>query len=150
MALHIDCIEINRRGILNIPAPNANKCSAPDRTHFEYEITVECRPVFDAQGFLIDHNDIHAAIEAAAISASCEEILTHLAQAAADALDVHGSQWRKFVLRIRPAFIEAPAWMTLRAVNGSPLGARRSRPAQSWLGSSRIPSELALHQKERD
>jgi len=95
---------INRMGVVSTNHKSHNQCKDVGHKKFEYHARVKVGPKLDKDGFVIDHKDIHAAIEKRFFDgiSSCEEMCRVSAEAIVKACKNHGCKVINVYLRIKP------------------------------------------------
>lgn len=65
---------MHRKGKFRPATTTDNQCRQPGHTQFEYRLTLVTSENLDDNGFIVDHLDVHRAIELAYMAGSCEEM----------------------------------------------------------------------------
>ena len=105
--------KINRTGVVTTNAVSNNQCKAIGHKKFEYHAVVKCGPKLDHNGFVIDHVEIHKAIENCFKNgiSSCEEMCKTCAESIIKACKKHGCKVISVYLKIKPVGKDVKAFM---------------------------------------
>lgn len=105
--------KINRSGVVKTNHTSKNQCKDVGHKKYEYEAKVTVGSKLDKDGFVIDHADIHKAVEKLfkkGIS-SCEMMAHQAAMAIVKACKKHGCKVKKVYVKIKPVGADVKAFM---------------------------------------
>lgn len=105
---------INRSGALRTSAVTENQCKDRGHTEYMYEARVRVGGRLDKNGFVIDHADIHKAVERAFTKmGSCEQLAMASAKQIAKACRRHGCDLKSVYVKVQPVGRDVRAFMEI-------------------------------------
>lgn len=109
----VEVVTINRTGTLIAPSHPDNQCKTVGHESYSYEARVRCSAKLDAQGFVIDHEQVHEAATKAFADhfGSCEQVALAMCRGIAAACDAHGSELIRVEVDLRPIGPDVAAYM---------------------------------------
>lgn len=63
---------VNRSGKIKLDNSDANQCKDVGHQDYSYHVAATCPPRLNPRGFVIDHTDIHNAVQSVREAGSCE------------------------------------------------------------------------------
>lgn len=93
---------IYRKGTFRLRESSDNQCRAVGHQNFAYEVDLTTTSKLDAQGFVIDHVRIDAAVQRAAKATSCELLAQTIERAVWRACKRHGCEPVAMAVRVKP------------------------------------------------
>lgn len=95
---------INRSGFCEAKRKSKNQCKDIGHTKYSYNIKVTVKDKLDEEGFVIDHQDIHNAVEKVFKGKmnSCEKLGLKIAESVEKAVENHGSILQEIHVMIKP------------------------------------------------
>jgi hypothetical protein len=107
---------INRRGVIQTTAQDANQCKAIGHGEYFYHVRIECTPKLDGNRFLVDHVVLDDAITTLGKKrsvGSCEQLGLNIINTVELVLNKAHVNWLDIHLVLKPS-ADAPAWMEVR------------------------------------
>jgi 6-pyruvoyl-tetrahydropterin synthase len=103
---------INRKGTIKTSLTSENQCKSVGHTSYNYEAKVEVSDKLDSSGFVIDHSEIHKAIERAFNKmTSCEKLALSCAKRIIKRCKKHGCVVLSVYVKIVPVGRDVTAFM---------------------------------------
>ena len=97
-------LTLNRKGICKTTGKSSNQCKSVGHSKYEYEAKIRVLPKLDKDGFIIDHIEIHEAIENVFKGKmdSCERLGLRITYALEKLCLSKGSKLKYVYVKVRP------------------------------------------------
>lgn len=97
-------LTINRNGKVVTEKQSDNQCREVGHQAYKYGVRITTSSKLNKQGFIIDHNYIHTAVEAVIKNkmGSCEELCISIAQHVALTVFANGAEVKHVYVRLQP------------------------------------------------
>lgn len=95
---------INRKGVCKATNSSHNQCKDVGHSMYTYHVRVTVGDRLDKDGFIIDHQDIHEAVDRVfkGQMSSCEKLGLKVAKSVAKATKAHGCDLKEVYVKIHP------------------------------------------------
>lgn len=112
-----EALTIHRKGSLNMSGAHPNQCYRTGHTSYRYVVRIACAPSLDAQGFLIDHDRLHDAMQSLGKAPdSCENLCLRAVRCLRATLEAHGCKWLRIYVMLAPKGANVAAFMEYEEV----------------------------------
>jgi len=99
----VKTLTINRFGTVKLTDKSLNQCKSVGWQDYRYQIRATTTDKLDQDGFIIDHADIHKAVERALKKpGSCEQFCEEIRKYVERAMKSHGCVLLKLYIKVQP------------------------------------------------